>query len=87
MIPSEINFAVGDKETALKTEKQKHPEIPSYFFTSTFHSRSFGRTEMGRVSIQPTYNPNFSTQHRNAIKKLTPFAVLKILFFGRIVAL
>jgi hypothetical protein len=31
MISSEINFAVGDKETALKSEKQKLPETPSYF--------------------------------------------------------
>jgi len=36
LIPSEINFAVGDKETALKIEKQKRPKTPSYFFTSVF---------------------------------------------------
>jgi hypothetical protein len=51
MIPSEINFAVGDKETALKIEKQKHPETPSYIFISPSHSRSFRGTDMGRVSI------------------------------------
>jgi hypothetical protein len=35
MIPSEINCVVGDKETALKSEKQKHPETP-YFSLQLF---------------------------------------------------
>jgi hypothetical protein len=36
MIRSEINFAVGDKETAFKSEKQTHPETPSYFSLQLF---------------------------------------------------
>ena len=86
MIPSEINFAVGDKETALKIEKQKHPETP-YFFTSTFHSRCFSGTDMGQVIIQHTYYSKFCPQHPVAMKEFTPFALLQVLFFGRIVAL
>jgi hypothetical protein len=80
MISSEINFAVGVKETALKIEKLNHPETPSYYFTSTFYSRFFSGAEMGRVSIQPTYYPNFCPLHPLAMKKITPFALLQILF-------
>jgi hypothetical protein len=36
VISSEINFAVGDKETALKSEKQKLPETTSYFSLQLF---------------------------------------------------
>jgi hypothetical protein len=87
LIPREINFAVDDKGTALKIEKQKRPETPSCFFTSTSHSRCFSGTDVGRVIIQTTYNSNFCPQNPIAMKKITPFALLQILFFCRTVAL
>ena len=87
MIPSEINFAVEDKETALKIEKQKHPETPSYLFTSTFHFRCFSGTDLGWVSIQRTYYSSFCPQHSIAMKKFYSICVISNLFFGRIVAL
>jgi len=67
------NFAVGDKETAHKIEKQKHPETSSYFFTSTFHSRCLSETDMGWVGIRSTYYSNFCPQHIIAMKNLLNF--------------
>jgi hypothetical protein len=84
LIPSEINFAVEDKETALKIEKQMHPETPSYFFTSTFHSRCFSGTDMDRVSIQRTYYSSFSPQHPITMKNLLHFHYLKFYFLGEL---
>jgi hypothetical protein len=41
MIPSEINFAVEDKETAFKIEKQKNPEIPFLLLHFNFSFQMF----------------------------------------------